>query len=60
MLYLRFLCNKNLNNVFIVYANELKLMIRILYYNVHEFTHAVKKSQYNTVYRYHSKLHSLT
>lgn len=42
MLYLRFLCNKNLNNVFIVYANELKLMIRILYYNVHEFTHAVK------------------
>lgn len=49
MLYLRFLCNQNLNNVFIVYANELKLMIRILYYNVHEFTHAVKKSQYNTV-----------
>lgn len=49
MLYLRFLCNKNLNNVFIVNANELKLMIRILYFNVHEFTQAVKKYQYNTV-----------
>lgn len=43
MLYLRFFCNKNLNNVFIVYVNELELMIRILYYNVYEFIYVVKK-----------------